>query len=158
MIAPILLLGGLSLLFFLLSVLIIYTLVRSWWMFNLRRPGVTVEGRITHRNTRTVGGGNRAGRVGTAYYVTYSYDYQGKTYSHEQEVDESSYSVLNEGGLVSVRYAVQHPTVALLEGPASQRAISNLKYSLIVLPFLVVVFLFVTSLTLYGLIAIFSKQ
>lgn len=115
----------------LLSVPWIFLIVYSWRRLNLRRHGVTVGGRITRRGTYFVPGTYEVPRGSYIKYVAYSYDYQGKTYTRSQYVDNYYYSVLTEGRLVSVRCAAHHPTRALLEGPAGKRTIRILKLTLV---------------------------
>ena len=69
--------------------------------------GVWVPGRIIeHReyySPRRVG-------VYTHYYVTYSYEYEGKTYSREQEVSKEIYLASPDEAKVSVHFLPDDPT------------------------------------------------
>ncbi|HEY6540387.1 MAG TPA: DUF3592 domain-containing protein [Ktedonobacteraceae bacterium] len=100
----------------------------SWQAINLRRTGMTVEGHIAAKRSREGGGGSRSGgRASTTYLVAYSYDSQGKTHSHEQDVGKEYFDAFQPGESVSVRYHARHPKVALLEGTVSEREPSLLR-------------------------------
>lgn len=82
----------------------------------LRRNGVTVEGRIT---------GRRFDRRSKWWKVTYSYDYQGQPYSHEQDVRKKYYLALSEGTAVLVHCLAHDPSVARVVDPKTTRIIHN---------------------------------
>ena len=80
---------------------------KEW--FGLRRQGIIVEGRITNRREKPTRGTPN-------YYVTYGYDYDGQTYSREQQVRKKQYQALENGSNVAVLCMSSHPQVATLEG------------------------------------------
>src|SRR2546421_2908248 len=80
---------------------------REW--FGLHRQGIIVEGRITNRREKPTRGVPN-------YYVTYGYDYDGQTYSREQQLRKKQYQALENESNVAVRCMSSHPQVATLEG------------------------------------------
>ncbi len=82
----------------------------------LRRNGVTVEGRITSR---------RFDPRSKWWMVTYSYDYQGQPYSHEQAVRKKYYLALPEETAVPVHCLAHDPSVARVVNPTTARIIYN---------------------------------
>lgn len=80
---------------------------RQW--LGLQQQGSIIEGRITKRREQPTNGTPN-------YYVTYSYDYDGQTYSCEQQVRKKHYQALEDGSKVVVRCISSHPAVATLEG------------------------------------------
>lgn len=61
----------------------------------VRWRGIVVEGNIFDR-------GEQYSRFGTIYYLIYSYQYKGKTYTHRQRVNEDTYHIWSEGGNAEV--------------------------------------------------------
>ena len=82
----------------------------------LRRNGVTVEGRIM---------GRRFDPRSKRWMVTYSYDYQGQPYSHEQAVRKKYYLALLEETAVPVHCLARDPSVARVVDPTTARIIHN---------------------------------
>src|SRR6059058_5285803 len=90
MVAIIILLTVFGLFFAGLGIFIIKLIARmilEWWM--LRRDAVIVEGLISTRSYLPPSRNH-----GKIYKVTYDYDYQGKTYSKQEDVSEQFYSIL----------------------------------------------------------------
>ncbi len=90
MVAIILLLTGFGLVFAGIGLLIIKFIARrmlEWW--GLRRDALIVEGLISCRSYLPASRNH-----GTLYKVTYSYDYQGTTYSKQEDVSQEFYSML----------------------------------------------------------------
>ena len=92
----------------LLALLILSILQRMLLPALLRWRGVVVEGHVFDRGTRAV-------RYGTVYYLSYSYHYQRKTYTHSQRVDEDTYHIWSEGGKAEVRCLPILASIARLE-------------------------------------------
>ena len=92
----------------LLAILILSILWRMLLPALLRWRGVVVEGNVFDRGTRFV-------RYGTVYYLSYSYHYQRKTYTHSQRVDEDTYHIWSEGGNAEVRCLPMFASIARLE-------------------------------------------
>jgi hypothetical protein len=76
----------------------------------MHTSGVTVEGSITDRRTKTTYS-DRGGRI-VSYYVTYDYRYAGETYSHKQRVGKRQYQRLDRGSKVAIRCLSRRPKVA----------------------------------------------
>ena len=75
----------------------------------LSREGVLVKGRIIdHRQV------SNGGRGGYNYYLTYSYNYKGSTYSREELVNDEIYR-LGDGATFPVRCLPERPEIATLD-------------------------------------------
>ncbi len=74
----------------------------------LRSRGVVVKGYVFERGTQF-------GRFRSIYYLSYSYDYHGKTYTHRQGTNEDAYHIWSEGGDAQVRCLPMLPFIARLE-------------------------------------------
>lgn len=76
------------------------------------QSGIRVVGRITNqRETFSL----PDGRVSyTAYYLTYSYEYEGKTYTREQQVSKKVYLTYGDETKVSVHFMPNDPTHAVI--------------------------------------------
>ena len=74
---------------------------------NILQNGVCVGGRIIKYEDDST-----AGRYGshTFYHVMYSYEYEGKTYTHEQEVSKEIYLASPDKTQVSVHFLPADPT------------------------------------------------
>jgi hypothetical protein len=92
----------------LLALLMLSILWRMLLPAVLRGLGVVVEGYVFDRGTRSV-------RYGTVYYLSYRYDYQWKTYTHNQRVDEDTFHIWSEGGNAEVRCLPMLASIARLE-------------------------------------------
>ncbi len=109
--------GAIALAVGFVGILSIYAAVRQLRVRSeLHRNGVTVEGRIT---------GRRFDPRSKWWMVTYSYDYQGQPYSHEQAVRKKYYLALPEETAVLVHYLARDPTVARVVDPTTARIIHN---------------------------------
>ena len=73
----------------------------------LNQEGVLIEGRITKHRSVTYRGTD-------TYYLTYSYTYNGATYSHEELVNDDLYR-LGDGATFPVRCLPQQPHIAKLD-------------------------------------------
>jgi len=76
----------------------------------LRRRGVSIAGRITHRFV--------VGRP-PGYTLVYRYSYNGSTYSRDEEVESQVYLAVEIGDTVGVRCLPEHPKTARLESNLS---------------------------------------
>jgi hypothetical protein len=72
---------------------------------NILQNGVRVEGRIIEHPANFSSLGRKL-----PYFVTYSYEYEGKTYTHEQEVSEKIYLASADETKVSVHFMPDDPT------------------------------------------------
>ena len=73
--------------------------------------GVLVDGCIVdHRSVFLVGP-----RRGMSYYLTFRYEYQGTSYTHEVLVSERTYYAYADGRKISVRCPPDAPTTAVVE-------------------------------------------
>lgn len=82
------------------------TLLRS--ASSLRRQGVVVEGHVDGRDTGSGGRGSRW------YYLNYSYEYDGKSYSRMQPVWHNYYTAHDVGTALPVRCLPGNPAEAEL--------------------------------------------
>jgi hypothetical protein len=133
-----------SLLILLLGLFILYATVKFILnMSNLRRNGVVIEGgTITDQRSENIGGLRRSryrGSPALVIYVTYSYEYAGKTYTKEQIVSRqygANLQPVNDkawvGKVVSVRLLPQDPDIAYLEGIASIEQAQDNQISMVV--------------------------
>ena len=79
---------------------------------NILQNGVRVVGRIIeHRDDFTELGGKVPH---TYYHVTYSYEYEGKTYTHEQEVSKQIYLASPDEIKVSVHFLPADPITVVM--------------------------------------------
>jgi hypothetical protein len=109
--------GAIALAIGFVGIFSIYAAVRQLRVRSeLRRKGVTVEGRIT---------GRRFDPRSKWWMVTYSYDYQGQPYSHEQAVRKKYYLALPEETAVLVHCLAHNPSVARVVDPTTARIIHN---------------------------------
>lgn len=92
----------------LLALLILSVFQRMLLPAVLRWRGVVIEGHVCDR-------GIRAMRYGTVYSLSYSYHYQGRTYTHSQRVDEDTYHIWSEGGKAELRCLPIWAFIARLE-------------------------------------------
>lgn len=119
MVAIIIMLTIFGLIFAGLGILIIRVIGRKifeWW--ELRRDAVLVEGFISSRSYLPASHNH-----GIIYSVTYSYDYQGRTYSKQEEVSKEFYSEL--GPPVPLRKNVPKTTPLAEKQPASVKSVSR---------------------------------
>jgi hypothetical protein len=119
MVAIIIMLSVFGLVFAGLGIFIIKFIARKileWW--GLRQDAVIVEGVISTRSYLPPSRNH-----GTIYNVTYSYDYQGKTYSKQESVSKEFYSIL--GPPVPLRKGVPKTTPVAEEKLASVKCVSH---------------------------------
>jgi hypothetical protein len=113
--------GAIALSIGFLGILCIYAAVRQLRVRSeLRRNGVTVEGRIM---------GRRFDPRSKWWMVTYSYDYQGQPYSHEQAVRKKHHLALPEETTVLVHCLAHDPSVARVVNPTTARIILDILLS-----------------------------
>ena len=91
-------------------------MILEWW--GLRRDAVIVEGLISTRSYLPASRNH-----GTIYNVTYSYDYQGETYSKQESVSKEFYSSL--GPPVTLRKNVPKTTPLAEKKPATIKCVSH---------------------------------
>jgi Protein of unknown function (DUF3592) len=72
---------------------------------NILQNGVRVEGRIIEHRDNFSSLGRKL-----PYFVTYSYEYEGKTYTHEQEVSKKIYLASPDETKVSIHFLPDDPT------------------------------------------------
>jgi len=88
----------------------------------LDRSDVTVQGIVINHRRNAAGSVNQ----GVLHYVTYLYSVpgQGETLTKEQYVTEMTYSQLEDGDPVLVKYLQSDPSIAELSGPASTNSLA----------------------------------
>ncbi len=74
----------------------------------LKKRGITVQGQVIDR--RITGEGER--RRTTRYYLTYRYEYEGKTYSREEQVDKKQYEMSEKGAILPISLLPEQPQTA----------------------------------------------
>jgi hypothetical protein len=90
--------------------------------------GDLVEGRITeHHKERdeqtTLGFLTDFGYLIYTYYLTYTYEYRGKTYSAKQKVRKKTHREIPDGTWIRVRCLPKHPKRARIDEQWSHRFI-----------------------------------
>jgi len=83
-------------------------IVREWRVFSqLRKQGVTVQGQITGRRRLTY-------RSSQLFYLRYSYECDGRSYSGEQRVSKRHYAAWGDRMPVTICCLLDHPATARL--------------------------------------------
>lgn len=93
---------GLLLLLFFLFVVIVPTLLKSIVDDYILEHGDLVEGRVIKHHTG-------CDEDGTHYYLTYTYEYGGETYSKEHVVRKKTYREIPDGTRIRVRCLPKNP-------------------------------------------------
>lgn len=95
--------------------------LRGWWIFNtfgllnwskLHRTGVRVDGYITSHSIRTTTYHRKP--ANSFYYITYRYEYAGKTYTRKQGVSKRHYQDWADGHIAPVYCLPGTPEMAIL--------------------------------------------
>lgn len=79
---------------------------------NLRRNGDIVPGRIIEHSIQKGYSSARTGIVHYLYFLAFSFEYQGETYSAEKRVSKKTYLAFQDGDTIQVRCLPDHPVMA----------------------------------------------